>query len=411
MNRQVPQNCPWFDINEKLELIPQVNPPEPWGYGVYPPPTPSQLDNLAVHPSGFDPNADVDKKTTAKVRIIKRLSNGLKHGHQVLLCKMEKYPQSLAQPQMPFPRLNSDLKSLGAYDEKTVNYIILKVSDGFLFPSGLGVPPCDNWQLAEHFHVRESAALRLHYENHLVRGNIMGPPYHVPSYYGTWIIKILGDDEDDDVRYVGAVATEYIRGLSIKNLCESRQSETDRLVPRNDNVKPEYRSILPPMKPHDKNFRLDVLKLWLEGVVKSLHVGVQFHNLGPQNILVAQADLDGSSTPTRVVFSDYSRSEIYEKTQLARDPAWPSQHPLTQLPNPVHPLERFCIHSIWILLGWFPQEWEENPLTFDCWLGKVFGKLKDSAQHSVFREFMNEYHQRTRELRKTMADLGAMRPD
>ncbi|KAK2764645.1 hypothetical protein CKAH01_04810 [Colletotrichum kahawae] len=413
MSRKVPESCSWFDINQKLDLIPQLNPPEPWAYGLYPPPTPSQLDNLAIHPSGFDPNADVDKKTTARVKIIKRLSNGLEHGHQVLLCKIEKYPQSLAQPQMPFPRLNPELKSLGTLSENAISYIILKVSDGFLHPSGLGVPPYDNWELAAHFHVRESAALRLHYEKHLVRGNIMGPPYHVPSYYGTWIVKLPYRDSQDGVqkvRYVGAIATEYIRGLSIQNLCESPDPETDRLVPMMSNVFLRHEdpgSDLGSLTPNVEDFRLDVLKLWLEGVVKSLHVGVQFHNLGPQNILVTQLDLDGSSTPTRVVFSDYSRSEIYEKTQLARDPAWPSQHPLTQLPNPVHPFERFCIHSVSILLEWVPREWEDRAWLFDYWLGETFGKVEDSAEHSVFRGVATERHLRTRDLRKIVADIAA----
>ncbi|EQB51548.1 hypothetical protein CGLO_08895 [Colletotrichum gloeosporioides Cg-14] len=357
MNHEVPKNCPSFDIGQKLDLIPRVNPPEPWGYGVYPPPTPSQLDNLATHPSGFDPNADIDKKTTATVKIIKRHSNTLKHGHQVLLCKMTKYPRSLAQPQMPFPRFDPETKT-----DNSVNYFILKVSDGLLFPRGLGVPPYDNWQLAEHFHVRESAALRFHYEKHLVRGDIMGPPYHVPSYYGTWIVKLPYTDQREGVRkirYFGAIATEYVRGLSIKNLCSSYDPEETRLAPKSYNTSSS----------------------WLEGVVKSLHVGVQWCDLNPQNILATVLDLNGSSVPTRVVFSDFPRTEIYEKAQLARNPEWPSRHPLTELPNPPLPFEWFCIDAISLFLG--------------C------------SEYSVFRTSMSDYDRRIRELGKIVADLGA----
>ncbi|CAI0650150.1 unnamed protein product [Colletotrichum noveboracense] len=405
MNHEVPKNCPWFDIGQKLDLTPRVNPPEPWGYGVYPPPTPSQLDNLATHPSGFDPNAYIDKKTTVTVKIIKRLSNTLKHGHQVLLCKMTKYPRSLAQPQMPFPRFDPKTKT-----DNSVNYFILKVSDGLLFPRGLSVPPYDNWQLTEHFHVRESAALRFHYEKHLVRGDIMGPPYHVPSYYGTWIVKLPYTDQREGVtkiRYFGAIATEYIRGLSIKNLCSSYDPEETRLVPKNYNVKPEYRSALGSMNPQDETFRLDVLKLWLEGVVKSLHVGVQWCNLDPQIILATVLDLNGSSVPTKVVFSDFSRTEIYEKTQLARNPEWPNRHPLTELPKPPLPFERFGIDAISLFLGWYPQRWEASPWLYDHWLGWVFGRIEDSSEYSVFRTSNSDYESRVRELRKIVADLAA----
>ncbi|KAI8265286.1 hypothetical protein K4K58_011440 [Colletotrichum sp. SAR11_239] len=417
MNR----NCPWFDAGETLELLPRLSPPEPWGYNLYPPATPAQLDGLR----NFDPDAGVDKETIAHVKIIKHLSNDTKGFYQVLLCKMTKYPRSLVQPQMPFPRLYPETKT-----KDSVDYFIVKVSNGLVFPGGPGNPPYGNWQLAEHFYARESAALRLHYEKHLVRGNIMGSPYHVPSYYGTWVVKVPYVNEEDrnapKIRYAGAIAVEYIRGLSIKNLCISNDPEDPVLVPKDYDVRPEYRSALGSMNPQDETFRLDVLKLWLDGVVKSLHVGVQLHNLSPRNILVTVLDLNGSPIPTRVVLADYSCSEIYEKNKYARNPElpeWPSRHPLTELPNPPHPFERFCIHSIWRFQGWYPERWDTSPWLCEHWLGWVFGKIEDSSKYSVFRmstndyyafgkigdssEFMDNNNRRVRELRKTVADLAA----
>ncbi|KAJ5000043.1 hypothetical protein K4K48_003244 [Colletotrichum sp. SAR 10_66] len=417
MNR----NCPWFDAGETLELLPRLNPPEPWGYNLYPPATPAQLDGLR----NFNPDAGVDKETIAHVKIIKHLSNDTKGFYQVLLCKMTKYPRSLVQPQMPFPRLDPETKT-----KDSVDYFVVKVSNGLVFPGGPGDPPYGNWQLAEHFYARESAALRLHYEKHLVRGNIMGSPYHVPSYYGTWVVKVPYVNEEDrnapKIRYAGAIAVEYIRGLSIKNLCISNDPEDPVLVPKDCDVRPEYRTALGSMNPQDETFRLDVLKLWLDGVVKSLHVGVQLHNLSPRNILVTVLGLNGSPIPTRVVLADYSCSEIYEKNMYARNPElpeWPSRHPLTELPNPPHPFERFCIHSIWRFQGWYPERWDTSPWLFEHWLGWVFGKIEDSSKYSVFRmstndyyafgkieyssEFMENNDRRVRELRKTVADLAA----
>ncbi|KAK2764646.1 hypothetical protein CKAH01_04811 [Colletotrichum kahawae] len=97
-----PREATWFNVGQTLELLPHLNPAEPWG-AAYPLPKWSEMKNIAAYPRGFDPDAEVDEKVVAKAEIVRLLSSGLGRGCQVLLCKMAEYPQTLAQPQMPFP--------------------------------------------------------------------------------------------------------------------------------------------------------------------------------------------------------------------------------------------------------------------------------------------------------------------
>ncbi|KAI8170520.1 hypothetical protein K4K49_001218 [Colletotrichum sp. SAR 10_70] len=416
MDFQPPRETAWFDVGQTLELFPHLNLAEPWG-GAYPVPKWSEMKNIAAYPRGFDPDAEVDKAVICKVKIISHLRVGLGRGPQVLLCKATQYPQTLAQSQMPFPP--SDAK------EHLADHFVLKVSDGGLFPGGGGIPPWNNWELADQDHSRDSSALRYLYQKHLERGVIMGYPYHVPSYFGTWVVKLPYENKagEQKMRYVGAVAMEFIRGVSIDDLCKgvliknrniNLKSDDDEnesffhaacLVPRNDPGLfrgPEFAGLV--IDAEDEAFRLTVLKGVLDGVVKTLHAGVQYNDPSPQNTFVTIVDDSNSEAAVpRIVFLDYFSFEIYEKTKYAKDPEWPDVHPLAEEPRPVHPFERCCIIPLSKFSGWYPPLWDKHPLLFDCWLGKMFGKVEEGS-YSIFSDRGDESG---RSLRKLVADHGA----
>ncbi|KAE9578589.1 hypothetical protein CGMCC3_g5508 [Colletotrichum fructicola] len=399
MDFQPPREAPWFDVGQTLELFPHFNLAEPWG-GAYPVPKWSEMKNIAAYPRGFNPDAEVDKAVICKAKIVRHLRVGLGRGPQVLLCKATQYPQTLAQSQMPF-------------------------RTGACFPAGEVSPPGNNWELADQDHSRDSSALRYLYQKHLERGGIMGYPYHVPSYFGTWVVKLPYENKagEQKMRYVGAVAMEFIRGVSIDDLCKgvliknrniNLKSDDDEyesffdtacLIPRNDPGLfrgPEFAGLV--IDAEDEAFRLMVLKGVLDGVVKTLHAGVQYNDLSPQNTFVTIVDDSNSEAAVpRVVFLDYFSFEIYEKTKYAKDPEWPDVHPLAEEPRPVHPFERCCIIPLSKFSGWYPPLWDKHPLLFDCWLGKMFGKVEEGS-YSIFSDRGDESD---RSLRKLVADHGA----
>lgn len=424
-----PRRAPWFDVGQTLRLYPHLNPPEPWG-GAYPCPPASELKNIAAaYPRGFDPTAEVDEAVICKVKIIRHLRFGLGRGPQVLLCEITKYPQALAQPQMPFPRFTSDQK---AENEHLLDWIVLKVSDGRLFPTGSVIPPWNNWELADQSHSRNSSALKFLYQKHQQQHTIMGSPYHVPSYFGTWVAEIPYENKagEQKTRYVGAVAMEFIRGVSIGDLCEreprkNRNLRSDdaedepgpnmaRLIPRND---PDlFRGLEfagQVIDVESEAFRLMVLKRMLEGVVSTLHLGAEHTEMSPYNTFVSILDDCGSRTVLpRVVYLDYFDFEVYEKTRYAADPEWPAQDPLTEKRYPIHPFERFatvhqCTFSV-NFSGWYPAIWDKYPLLFDCWLGKTFGRIVEGPTYSIFQDRGDEP---TRSLRRIVADHGASHAD
>ncbi|KAH0427481.1 hypothetical protein CcaCcLH18_09649 [Colletotrichum camelliae] len=424
-----PGKAPWFDVGQTLQLLPHLDPPEPWG-GAYPCPSASELKNIAApYPRGFDPDAQVDEKVVAKVEVTRHLRVGLGSGPQVLLCKITKYPQTLAQPQMPFPRFTSDQK---AKNEHLLDWIVLKVADGRLFPGGSVIPPWNNWELADQSHSRDSSALKFLYQKHQQHHTIMGSPYHVPAYFGTWVAEIPYENKagEQKTRYVGAVAMEFIRGVSISDLCErarpkNRHLRSDdaedepgpnmaRLIPRNDPDLfrgPEFAGQV--MDVDSEAFRLMVLKRMLEGAVNTLHLGAEYTEMTPHNTFVSILDDCGSRTILpRVVYLDYSNFEVYEKTKYAADPEWPDQDPLTEKQHPIHPFERFatvhqCTFSV-NFSGWYPAIWDKYPLLFDCWLGKTFGLIVEGPTYSIFQDRGDEP---TRTLRKIVADYGATHPE
>ncbi|KAI8252077.1 hypothetical protein K4K53_011502 [Colletotrichum sp. SAR 10_77] len=327
---------------------------------------------------------------------------------------------------MPFPRFTSDQK---AENEHLLDWIVLKVSDGRLFPTGSVIPPWNNWELADQSHSRDSSALKYLYQKHQQLGTIMGSPYHVPSYFGTWVFKLPYENKDGNqkIRYVGAVAMEFIRGLSISDLCQGVLPKNHRinlesddaeyepgtnatcLIPRYDRDlfrRPEFAGQV--MDPEIESFRLSVLKRMLEGVVKTLHAGVHYNDLSTQNTFVTIVDDSNSEAAVlRIVFLDYFSFEIYEKTKNAKNPRWPDVHPLAEEPRPVHPFERCCIISLSKFSGWYPPLWDKHPLLFDCWLGKTFGKVEEGL-YSVFSDRGDESD---RSLRKLVADHGAKYKD
>lgn len=421
---QPPLAAPWLDVGQTLELFPHLNPAEPWD-GAYPCPPVSELENIASYPRGFDPDAEVDNQVICKVEIIRHLRFGIGRGPQVLLCKITEYPQTLAQPQMPFPQFTSDQK---AEDPILVDWIVLKVSDGHLFPAGGGVPPWDNWELADQSHTRNSSALKYLYQKDQQLHTIMGSPHCVPSYFGTWVFKLPYQNKDGDqkIRYVGAVAMEFIRGASISELCQGvppknhsinlewddakygTRINTPRLFPREDSDLfrgPEFASIHQEWEP----FRMDILRPMLLGVVYILHAGVHYNGLSPQSTFVTtfKDERDVLGRRPRVVFLDYFDFEIYEKTTYAADPRWPDQHPLAEEPRPVHPFERCCIIPLSEFSGWYPPLWDKHPLLFDCWLGRNFGKVEEG----MFSVFGDRCDEPDRSLRKLVADYGALVAD
>lgn len=119
----------------------------------------------------------------------------------------------------------------------------------------------------------------------------------------------------------------------------------------------------------NEEWRLEVLKRLLEGIMKQRHIGVDQRDLATRNIylvpLQGQTLIPGDSLP-RVVLIDYNASIVWDRTQVEKHPG----------PKPRNPMEVYWKESLPELYGWLPNEWYQKPNLRQQWLVEQFGGKK-----------------------------------
>jgi hypothetical protein len=133
-----------------------------------------------------------------------------------------------------------------------------------------------------------------------------------------------------------------------------------------------------------KDYRLQVLAMLLDGVVKQRHAGVDQRDLAPWNVfLIPPPKLIQEPTqeltqelmqkltqelPQRVVLIDYNAATVWELTKHGKQAVQ-----LARLPP--NPMKRFWRTWLSELAGWAPTELSD-PRRFQEWLCQEFGGKK-----------------------------------
>ncbi|KAI8177564.1 hypothetical protein K4K51_005327 [Colletotrichum sp. SAR 10_75] len=117
--------------------------------------------------------------------------------------------------------------------------IVIKIFDHDYYPHTVTFPrPFTHYQLADQDLSRQASALRYMHrvgrdENGIeIPGKLRLTGGHnlTPEYYGTWVID-LNRISADGKRYAGAVAMEYIDGVSMEDLCTREDEDSMRVYP------------------------------------------------------------------------------------------------------------------------------------------------------------------------------------
>ncbi|KAK2764630.1 hypothetical protein CKAH01_04795 [Colletotrichum kahawae] len=285
--------------------------------------------NLATQPSGsFDPDAKPDQML--RLSVTKTLSGGFNKGPQVLLCEVLEAPSAKSSRYTPL--------ELG-------DRIVIKVFDHECYPQVITFPrPYPPEVVADQDLSREASVfLYMHRigrdetskEEPLYR-KLTGGMLLAPEYHGTWAIKL-----DRTNRYVGAVAMEYIDGVSLEDLC-TRLDDSGRVYPNilpvplyDTDEEPQTHGILD-MKDES---RLKILADILEWVVKV----------------------------------NYSYCRVWEMTYKGIGPLSGRESDNQRLPLPVHPADHFTTREFCDFTGWFPYQWWHDETKFEAWLLEAFG--------------------------------------
>ena len=153
-----------------------------------------------------------------------------------------------------------------------------------------------------------------------------------------------------------------------------------------------------------KDYRLQVLAMLLDGVVKQRHVGVDQRDLAPRNVfLIPPPKLTQEPTqeltqelmqelPQRVVLIDYNTATVWELTKYGKRAIQ-----LARLPP--NPMKRFWRTWLSELAGWAPTELSDSR-RFQEWLFQEFGGEKRALYEPVLEEL--EFREPTQE------DLGGL---
>ncbi|ROV96509.1 hypothetical protein VMCG_07837 [Cytospora schulzeri] len=118
-----------------------------------------------------------------------------------------------------------------------------------------------------------------------------------------------------------------------------------------------------------EQYRLSILAILLDGVVRQHHAGLIQGDIAPRNVIIVpppdETQADGRCPP-RVVLIDYNISIIYEMTKYGKLP-----NQLAKLPE--NPMQRYWTQSLLNFAGWYPPEWSSNPRLRQKWLLREFG--------------------------------------
>ncbi|KAI8290290.1 hypothetical protein K4K59_006518 [Colletotrichum sp. SAR11_240] len=263
--------------------------------------------------------------------------------------------------------------------------IVIKIFDHDYYPHTVTFPrPYTHYQLADQELSREASALRYMHragrdENGTeLRGKIRLTGGHnlTPEYYGTWAIDL---SSADGKRYAGAVAMEYIDGVSMEDLCTREDEDSMRVYPMaepqplydadDENETHGYLDM-------GENSRLKVLADILGGFVEGYSFGVNHGEYELGDFMITYLSHGKKLRAPRVVKLNYKFCQVWCMTRVGQvQPSSDNQ----QLPYPVHPADHFTLRELIDFCGWWPYEWWHDESQFYAWLMKEFGPMEEGV--------------------------------
>ncbi|KAF0315643.1 hypothetical protein GQ607_017130 [Colletotrichum asianum] len=356
-----------------IKITPQYGPshfPWPWK-------SPSRIKtpfpySVRTHPSGFDPERAVPANEKLRLCVLETLSGGFEKGPQVVLCKVQDAPSETTPHHAPL------IAGMN---------VVLKIFDHDYCPHMVTFPrPYTHYQLADQDLSREASALRyMHRAGRDENGNelpgklrLTGGHNLTPEYYGTWVID-LNLSSPDGKRYAGAVAMEYIDGVSMEDLCTREDEDSLRVYPM---AEPQ------PLYDADENethgyldmgehSRLKVLADIVGGFVEALSFGVDHGEYELGDFMITYLSHGKKLRAPRVVKLNYKFCQVWCMTRMAKVQRWSDNE---QLPYPVHPADHFTLRELVDFCGWWPFEWWHDESQFYAWLVKEFGPMEEGHE-------------------------------
>ncbi|KAI8309279.1 hypothetical protein K4K61_001915 [Colletotrichum sp. SAR11_59] len=205
--------------------------------------------------------------------------------------------------------------------------IVIKIFDHEYYPHKVTFPGSyTHSQLADQHLSREASALRyMHRAGRDENGNeltgklrLTGGHNLTPEYYGTWAIALSSEDE---WRYAGAVAMEYIDGVSMEDLCTREDEDSMRVYPMaepqplydadDENETHGYLDM-------GENSRLKVLADILGGFVEGYSFGVNHGEYELGDFMITYLSHGKKLRAPRVVKLNYKFCQVWCMTRMAK---------------------------------------------------------------------------------------------
>ncbi|KAF5522505.1 hypothetical protein CGCA056_v006374 [Colletotrichum aenigma] len=299
---------------------------------------------------GFDPT-NLPPTSDLILEVFESLSCGNKKCNQITACRIVMSLENHHDPNVQGPREGQQWPDL----------VVCKAFDPSFYPilGGRGVD-----KAAEAALSREAGAYRYLYSN-----NMTGFPHPTPEFYGTYVAVFELGFEDDNLidlgledkhqayRCVPVILMEHVEGFSMENLC-TRHDTTHELIPRNLLPIFHYDANGSPvtLELHKQN-RKEIMRQVLDGLVKMLHVGLEFGAIEARQIMITikcgQHDLE----VPRAVVSDYTMSDVWCMTRVGKTVHRHRLYDLQKLPKPVHPMQIFDFEELHSTIGFWPSSY------------------------------------------------------
>ncbi|KAF5522506.1 hypothetical protein CGCA056_v006373 [Colletotrichum aenigma] len=310
----------------------------------------------------FDAKADI-AKTQAKVQIEEVIRVGPDRESQIFSCKILEAPveERPAFYQSPLSLIPKN-KNSQARRPPLTRKLVAKVYDSTWLPSCFVSPSPDTGYFS-----REHAAYAYYRWNKKT-----GYPHTMPQFYGGWVAKVKYGTNmtgEPQFKYVGLILIEYIDGRSIEDLCfreDIEEGYIGELCPYEFSFGISGEGNQMRRVTFDEKNRQLVIQIMLHGICQGFQLGVEHHNLSPENVFVTLRNGTQDLEELRVVFLDH------EDTQ--------------KLPFPTHPRERCSVKGLTEFQGWWPPSGHGRPADevekeFKQWLlsEEVFGPLDEAT--------------------------------
>lgn len=299
---------------------------------------------------GFDPT-NLPLTPDLILEVFESLSCGIKKCNQITACRIVTNLEKHHDPKVQGPREG----------QRWPDLVVCKVFDPLFYPilGGRGVN-----KAAEAALSREAGAYRYLYSN-----NMTGFPHPAPEFYGTYVAVFELGFEDDSLidlgledkhqayRCVPVILMEHVEGFSMENLC-TRHDTTHELIPRNLLPIFHYDANGSPvtLALHKKN-RKEVMRQVLDGLVKMLHVGLEFGAIEARQIMITIKNSQHDLEVPRAVVLDYTMSDIWCMTRVGKTIDRHRLYDLQKLPKPVPPMQIFDFEELHSTIGFWPSSY------------------------------------------------------